>query len=266
MNKIILITLVVLVIVVGAIFVWRDYALAPLIDSGLDDQNVNQGDLNRHQLEDTNLSFAYPNDYVLVEGDNLEVGVVSSVALFDASEYEEFRQSVEAREGPPAITIEAFELGSYDDLSDWIQNNPRSNWNLGSGALESQIVADRPAFAYDWSGLYAGQSTAILHDGLVYVLSVQYLSADDQIVEDFADLLDTISFTDPQNSQIEWPEAISLIEDCQVAIVAQTHNLDIYLTTKDGRRLVTQAPQIDIVFDYVTGAADECGMIPLATE
>lgn len=71
---------------------------------------------------------------------------------------------------------------------------------------------------------------------------------------------------DPGHVFIPWPKAVSLIENCSVDMVTQTHSLDIYLSLKNGKEVVTVEPTIDEVFKVVTEAQKTCGSYPVATE
>ncbi len=70
----------------------------------------------------------------------------------------------------------------------------------------------------------------------------------------------------PGSVFISWPQAVVLIQQCNVSGVMQTHGLDVYLTLKDGRRLRAVEPVIDTVFDIVDRSQVMCGSITLATE
>lgn len=54
-----------------------------------------------------------------------------------------------------------------------------------------------------------------------------------------------------------WERAVALIQDCDVASVAQTHSLVVILSLKDGDSHSATAPYIDAVFDEVA-EADHC--------
>jgi hypothetical protein len=69
-----------------------------------------------------------------------------------------------------------------------------------------------------------------------------------------------------QYEEIAWSEAVALIEGCEVTMAFQTHALDVYLETKDGRDVHAVEPSIDDIFAVINATRDECGTFPIATE
>jgi len=65
---------------------------------------------------------------------------------------------------------------------------------------------------------------------------------------------------------IDWDTATRLIGQCMVEKVFQAHSKEVSLVLSTGRRLVTEEPAIDDVFDVVTAAEGECGKIIVGTE
>lgn len=63
---------------------------------------------------------------------------------------------------------------------------------------------------------------------------------------------------------ISWEAARKIIEKCLVKMIMQTHSLDITLTLRDGRRVVTISPKIDDVFLIAQKA--NCKDVVIATE
>jgi|SRR3989344_7594907 len=72
------------------------------------------------------------------------------------------------------------------------------------------------------------------------------------------------TYTDGQ--EIPWAEAMSLIEECRVEGIMQTHALQVSLTLKTGLRLGSLEPKIDDVIEAVRKAEPQCGNISMATE
>lgn len=71
---------------------------------------------------------------------------------------------------------------------------------------------------------------------------------------------------EPGSVFISWPQARSIIENCQAEMVTQTHALDVYITLSDGQRVRTVEPAIDDVFDVLQSVQGSCPQIPVATE
>ena len=64
---------------------------------------------------------------------------------------------------------------------------------------------------------------------------------------------------------VEWSEAIRILNEGNVVLTSQTHDLYVTLELKDGARIYTTEPFIDaIVFEVSKCAA--CGEIPFVTE
>ena len=64
---------------------------------------------------------------------------------------------------------------------------------------------------------------------------------------------------------VKWSEALSMIKNCEILRIAQTHNRNVDLWLKDGRQVWTIEPNLD---DAVKAAqsATKCGIIPISTE
>lgn len=63
---------------------------------------------------------------------------------------------------------------------------------------------------------------------------------------------------------VSWEKARQLIESCSISMVMQTHSLDVRLTLRDSREVVTVSPVIDDVFPIVQAAG--CPDVGVATE
>lgn len=66
--------------------------------------------------------------------------------------------------------------------------------------------------------------------------------------------------------EILWQEAELIIMNGDVESVVQTHDLDVTLVLKDGRRLYTEEPEIDEVIKVIGLCGDLCANIRVATE
>lgn len=67
------------------------------------------------------------------------------------------------------------------------------------------------------------------------------------------------------SEMIEWNQALSMIKNCEVLRISQTHDRNVDLWLKDGRQVWTVEPNLD---DAVKAAqaATKCGTIPVSTE
>lgn len=66
--------------------------------------------------------------------------------------------------------------------------------------------------------------------------------------------------------EVSWERALALIYGGQVATVAQTPHLRVYLTLKDGSRLVTLEPEIDAVYHALLACGVACDGAQMAYE
>lgn len=67
-------------------------------------------------------------------------------------------------------------------------------------------------------------------------------------------------------TEVNWVQAVSMILNGEVTQVMQTHDLEVYLTLKDGRTLHSIEPQIDDVMKVIQSCGDPCKNILVATE
>lgn len=135
------------------------------------------------------ISFEYPGTYALQER---EVGNAQryhqALTLIDKEALANIPQN---GEGPPAINVDIFQ-NNLDKLSieRWVRGSNNSNFKLSpDGTLTSGTVAGAPSLSYLWDGLYRGRSVVLSHKGNIIMLSVQWLTEEDAIIEDFADML-----------------------------------------------------------------------------
>src|SRR3989344_2979440 len=82
-------------------------------------------------------------------------------------------------------------------IAEWVNNVSYSNFKLIlGGALTSITLEDKEALAYTWEGLYRGDSIVFEHDGNIVMLSVTYLSPEDDIISDFVNIALSLELTD----------------------------------------------------------------------
>jgi hypothetical protein len=67
-------------------------------------------------------------------------------------------------------------------------------------------------------------------------------------------------------AEVAWPQVQGIIFSGQVAKVGQTHDLNVYLTLKDGRTFKTVEPAIDDVLKLIQACGDLCKEIRVATQ
>lgn len=156
--------------------------------------------------EEYGYQFEYPKgpDGYIVLDDEEELGeaYLSGVVLFNRGEYEEFTQSTDAREGPPAMHVRVYE--NTDNLSApvWtMQNTLASNYELMIGDEEEAVVGGANATHYTVDGLYPINTYIVAHGGYIYVLMGAYLADTDAIYTDFEALVDSLTFIQTEEQQ-----------------------------------------------------------------
>ena len=174
--------LVLVLLIGGSVWYMNRTSVAPSVEEG----NV------LYTNPTYNISFQYPDRYELRER---EVGTQEryhySVTLIDKEAFPEIPQN---GEGPPVIAVDVFQ-NDLDTLliEQWVHGTNDSNFKLSpDDALTSTTVAGAPALSYTWDGLYRGKSVVLSHRDSIIVLSVQWLTEEDAIIKDFADLLTSL--------------------------------------------------------------------------
>ena len=62
-----------------------------------------------------------------------------------------------------------------------------------------------------------------------------------------------------QESNIDWEQALDLLQSGSIVQVGQSHSGGVTLTDEDGQRYVTQQPEIDAIFRAVMELEPEKG-------
>ncbi len=117
-------------------------------------------------------SFSYPEGYVLTEGeagtDHYAIRLVK----------EEDAVPPENGEGPTGVTIDIYTNNTLS-LSEWVTTSSLSNFSLGDKTSTPTSVSGVSAVNYRWSGLYEGETTAVLHKENVLAVTVMRINPDD---------------------------------------------------------------------------------------
>ncbi len=156
-----------------------------------------QKDTKEYSSLSYGISFSY-NDIYHIEEKNTGNGERSRHTIILTEDTEENRLVREGksppREGPTAISIDIFQNLEKQSVESWIKNTSDSNYKLGDGTLVPLTLNQKDAFSYRWSGLYEGNSVVFTHKDNIVMMSVTFLTPQDQILTDFETLLATINF------------------------------------------------------------------------
>jgi hypothetical protein len=113
----------------------------------------------------------------------------------DTSENKAVREGdAPGREGPTAITIDVYQNNlDKQDAESFIKGSSDSNYKLGNGVLATTTRGSVVGTEYSWSGLYEGRSFVIAKPDYIYMFSVTRLDSTDRILQDFDNLLRTVT-------------------------------------------------------------------------
>lgn len=133
------------------------------------------------------ISFFYPTSYFMTEKETGTTAKTqhSIVLVKDTPDNRAIMNGTAtvASEGPTAITIDIYQNTGKLAVRDWITHD--TNWTVATKSATDATVAGLPAVTYSWSGLYEGKSYVVVKGDKVYVLSVTWLTPEDQIIKDF---------------------------------------------------------------------------------
>lgn len=148
-------------------------------------------DLEQYSNAAYGLAFAYPATYVLNEID-AEGSDMRAHHIITLMRKADLPLPVDG-EGPPSITIEVYQNNLDKQTTEgWIRNTSASNFKLGEGRLASTTISGLPALSYRWSGLYEGTTIVRAEQNWVYVFTVTYFEMGAPIVQDFAEIRESV--------------------------------------------------------------------------
>jgi hypothetical protein len=150
---------------------------------------------------DYGIKFEYreePDGYVLEENDapiQEDDQFLTSYMLTDKVAYQELKESTEPREGPPTIQINIFDNPDGIEGRVWAEeNNQYSNINLSSSTIRNSSFNDLRVIKYRTDGLYPADVVLVPFNNRIYILSGQFTDRQDEIRDDFKEILDSIEF------------------------------------------------------------------------
>lgn len=143
--------------------------------------------------------FVYPkgpDGYVMFEDtESQHSDFVSGVMLFNAKEYEEFKSSTDAREGPASIHVRVYKNSQNSDAPVWAMQNPlETNIEFALGEPKEAVVGGANAEYYVVDGLFLIDTYVVAHGGNIYVLMGAYPDKTSKIYQDFQSIVDSFTF------------------------------------------------------------------------
>jgi hypothetical protein len=138
------------------------------------------------------ISFTYPARYALQERNPGTSDVwLYEIALVDTNG----ATNIPADWGQsPNITIDIYQNDFNNRrLENWVRNSQASNFTRSvDGLLPDVTVAGVSGLFYHWKGLYSADTYALPHRNNVILLTVTFNSRDDQIHQDFTDIVTSL--------------------------------------------------------------------------
>ncbi len=153
--------------------------------------------LKTYTNADLGISFSYPAAYVVEERSAPGAErIQKSVILVREADLANIPVG---GEGPTTINFDFFQ-NNLDKLSaeQWATGSAPSNYKLSTGATTPLLLDGREAFTYAWDGLYHGLSSVISHGDWILMTTVTTLTAEDEILSDYVQVLKTLKLTAPK--------------------------------------------------------------------
>ena len=143
------------------------------------------------------ISFTYPSDLYLKEVSRVGESPELSVVLVEDTK--ENRDVIEGRadtprEGPISITVEIYENDDDLEAREWMTQS--TNWTIANSSATPATVGGEEGVMYTWSGLYEGKSIVISKNSKVYVFTVTWMTEEDELLKDFNEIINSVSFID----------------------------------------------------------------------
>ena len=215
MKKITLL-LVAIFLIMGGYFFIQNQNEKKETDSNNSETNIIRDDTLGFQFE-------YKDDedgYITLEDNNsTDSNFLTGITLFNKAEYEIFKQSTDAREGPTSINIRVYSNNNKLHAPVWAMRHPlESNIKLALGETEERVVGGANAEFYIVDGLYLTDTYVVANGEHIYVLTGSYLSTEDIIYKDFQNLVKSFTFLAPADVQ----NKIDIQVACESALIYMT--------------------------------------------
>lgn len=129
------------------------------------------------------VSFEYPSNLYLSEKEMSSSSPQFSVALVESSS--------DAEASPVSIFVDVYMNKGDLSAKDWIFKE--TNWTTAGQSIKDVEVRGLTGVIYEYDGLYPGKAYVFTSKGRTYVLSVNWLSLDDQLIKDFDMIINSLS-------------------------------------------------------------------------
>ncbi len=89
-------------------------------------------------------------------------------------------------------------------------------------------------------------------------------------VPDSSDTVDATKSPEGESTsekhEVSWSEALDILNNGDVKLVSQSHNLEVSLVLNNGRTVTTVEPRADAIFEAIAECGEVCSNIILVTE
>lgn len=196
MQRTLLVVLLTVAVLAGLYFV---LAIDNKVTSLPESQTVqnNPENIEVYSNPEIGLTFEYdagPSGYEVEElrHSDPDSGLIRTITLYKEAD----RDNVPANsEGAPVIAISVFDNAQKQFPQMWADAHVAySNINLLQGEVAESVVGGANAIRYMADGLYASENVVVAHGEFVYVITGQFMDANDAIRSDYVSLLGSVAF------------------------------------------------------------------------
>ncbi len=128
------------------------------------------------------ISFEYPSNLYLSEKEMSSSSPEFSISLVESS------STVE--ESPVSIFVDVYKNKNDLSAKEWISKE--TNWTVAGQTMKDVEVRGLAGVIYTYDGLYPGKAYVFTSKGRTYVLSVNWLSLNDQLIKDFDMIINSL--------------------------------------------------------------------------
>jgi hypothetical protein len=182
MYKNIIITFFSIVFIVAAIALFVDSNSALPVSTEVNPTPSSKVSMVPYSNIEYGISFEYPSNLYLSEKEMSSSSPEFSIALVENS------STVE--ESPVSIFVDVYMNTKNLNAKDWISNE--TNWTVPGQTMKDVEANGLTGVIYTYDGLYPGKAYVFTAKGRAYVLSVNWLNVNDQLIKDFDMIINSL--------------------------------------------------------------------------
>ena len=160
--------------------------------------SIDGGTTSTYNVADGGIAFDYKTGvggYVVEERMPVDIGEepIKVILLMQAEDAK--NEPPIGGEGPPVVSVALYTNKENLSPKAWAEKNPQhSNVNLVQGAISDITVAGASAIRYMADGLYASENVVVANNGMIYVITGQFIDQNSDIRLDFPAFVESIRF------------------------------------------------------------------------